>query len=97
MESTVSHLKRCLPFWEKLTDAQQTLLTTRSGWVTYGRGETIHRGDEECVGLILVAPAGNEAEIIRQLAPFASCYPIGEISEGEGKIVFSGEMHWPGW
>lgn len=54
MESTVSHLKRCLPFWEKLTDAQQTLLTTRSGWVTYGRGETIHRGDEECVGLILV-------------------------------------------
>ena len=49
------------------------------------------------VGLILVAPAGSEAEIIRQLAPFASCYPIGEISQGEGKIVFSGEMHWPGW
>ena len=43
-----------LPFWKKLTPAQQSLLEQSVQQRTFQKGDMIHNGTKGCVGLILV-------------------------------------------
>lgn len=47
-------LSQYLPFWDKLTNNQQNLILTNTLVQHYNRGSLMHRGDEECVGVLLV-------------------------------------------
>ena len=47
-------LKKSLNFWDKLTPSEQNILLENTRFVTYQAGKTIHNGDANCLGLVIV-------------------------------------------
>lgn len=43
-----------LPFWEKLNNSQKDLLVTNARPVHYSQEQSIHNGENECIGVLLV-------------------------------------------
>lgn len=57
-------LSGCLPFWEKLTAAQQEVLTKEAVLRTVPRGTVLHRGGDDCLGLLVVRSGQLRAYIL---------------------------------
>ena len=57
-------LSGCLPFWEKLTAAQQEVLTKEAVLRTVHRGTVLHRGGDDCLGLLVVHSGQLRAYIL---------------------------------
>ena len=57
-------LSGCLPFWEKLTAAQQEVLTKEAVLRTVPRGTVLHRGGDDCLGLLVVHSGQLRAYIL---------------------------------
>ncbi|MDA3733028.1 Crp/Fnr family transcriptional regulator [Niameybacter massiliensis] len=49
-----SFLVQHLSFWEHLTPSQQTLLFEHTHLVHFSAGQTLHSGDKDCIGIILI-------------------------------------------
>ena len=47
-------LQRYLPFWDKLSKAEQDSLCNNTKRIRYLKGSNVHRGHTECVGLLIV-------------------------------------------
>lgn len=47
-------LKHYLPFWEQLNSYQQNQLLKNTTSTHYSAGDSIHRGDNDCIGILLV-------------------------------------------
>lgn len=47
-------LRHQLPFWDKLTESQKELLSSRARLICLGAGESVHDGDSDCLGVLLV-------------------------------------------
>lgn len=47
-------LSQCLPFWGKLTQEEQQLLTQSATEHHVSRGQIIHNGSEDCVGILIL-------------------------------------------
>ena len=47
-------LQKFFPFWEHLTDIERHMLCDSTTVVTYQKGETIHKAEENCKGVFLV-------------------------------------------
>lgn len=47
-------LQTALPFWNKLTQVQQDALQSSTASVQYAKGEQIHNGTQDCLGLLLL-------------------------------------------
>lgn len=43
-----------LPFWDKLDEQQQNRLLGTAIYTKYNKGEIIHQGDNDCIGVIIV-------------------------------------------
>ena len=43
-----------LSFWEQLTPAQQDFLCRSTREMHYAKGTSVHRGDQQCVGVLLI-------------------------------------------
>ena len=43
-----------LSFWDQLTPAQQDFLCRSTREVHYAKGASVHRGDQQCVGVLLI-------------------------------------------
>lgn len=48
------NLEQGLPFWGELTERQRERLRQAAGLRRAARGSQVHRGDDDCVGLLLV-------------------------------------------
>lgn len=48
-------LQRYLPFWDKLSKAEQELLRNNTSRVQYSKGSNVHRGHTQCVGVLIVS------------------------------------------
>lgn len=53
-DETTAFVQSALPFWEKLTPEQQKWILANSLPKKYYRGESMHRGSQQCAGLLLV-------------------------------------------
>ncbi|MCA0386605.1 MAG: Crp/Fnr family transcriptional regulator [Firmicutes bacterium] len=51
-------LSNTLSFWEYLSETEKLKLEENSYPVNYKKGETIHGGDQDCVGILLVRAGG---------------------------------------
>ncbi len=47
-------LSECLPFWSSLTQEQQQQITQNSTLHQVSRGQVIHNGTEDCVGILVL-------------------------------------------
>ncbi|NLL39807.1 MAG: Crp/Fnr family transcriptional regulator [Clostridiales bacterium] len=54
MADVLSDSLDLLPFWDRLTEAQRELLKSRAGLVSFRTGETVHGGDTDCLGVLVV-------------------------------------------
>ena len=50
----MSSLAEYLPFWDKLAKTEQELLSNATVERHYDKGEVLHRGSADCIGLLLV-------------------------------------------
>ncbi len=54
MQTQADQLKDFLPFWEKLTAKQKEELSSAVHKRHFEKGEILHRGGDDCIGLLLV-------------------------------------------
>lgn len=54
MEQTSITLEEIFPQWEKLTPRQQQLVSAQTRQMHFSRGQLLHRGHNDCLGLLLV-------------------------------------------
>lgn len=47
-------VRSVFPFWDKISPREQTLLLENTEPVHYYQGQNIHRGDNDCVGILLI-------------------------------------------
>ena len=52
------------PVWDKLTTAQQTLLQENTSLRSVAKGTAIHRGSDDCTGLVIVREGQLRAHIL---------------------------------
>lgn len=50
----MTELQDYFPFWNKINEEQRTVLQGAAKKLHYEKGEAIHRGNEDCIGLLLV-------------------------------------------
>lgn len=53
-QNDIQFMSKILTFWEKLTPLQQNLLIENARLKTYERGQTIHNGNQDCVGVLII-------------------------------------------
>lgn len=53
-EHDLTFMQSILTFWDHLTPQQKTLLQENAAPMKYHRGENIHRGENDCVGVLLI-------------------------------------------
>lgn len=53
-ESDITFIQTVLTFWDHLNPNQKTMLLENATPISYKRGENIHRGENDCVGVLLI-------------------------------------------
>ena len=83
-EEDLTYIKEHLNFWDKLSDAEKQLLKNNVETIKYNRGENLHGGDKECVGLILVKSGELRVYILSEEGRDVTLY---RLSEGDSCIL----------
>jgi CRP/FNR family transcriptional regulator len=55
-----------LPFWDKLSTQEQTLILSNVTSVRYKQGENIHSGENDCVGILLIKSGALRTYILSE-------------------------------
>ena len=58
MEEKKNYLEKTLTFWPYLDDKDQQMLLDNTYEVSYGKGETIHGGESDCIGILIIKNGG---------------------------------------
>jgi CRP/FNR family transcriptional regulator len=80
----VKCISRVLTFWDKLTDGQQKLILDRIVTEKYQKGKTIHSGDMDCIGVLLIKKGDLRIYILSDEGKEITLY---RLSEGEVCIL----------
>jgi CRP/FNR family transcriptional regulator len=83
-EEDLTYIKEHLNFWDKLSDAEKQLLKNNVETIKYNRGENLHGGDKECIGLILVKSGELRVYILSEEGRDVTLY---RLSEGDSCIL----------
>lgn len=73
-----TYIKEHLTFWDKLSDSEKQLLINNISTIKYDKGENLHGGDKECVGLILVKSGGLRVYILSEEGRDITLYRLEE-------------------
>lgn len=77
-ETDLSFMREAVPFWNKLTEAQQRQLEQVVTVRNYQQGENIHRGAEKCTGFLLVESGQVRAFILSDSGKEITLYRLFE-------------------
>jgi CRP/FNR family transcriptional regulator len=53
-ENDILFLSKALTFWDRLNSEEKELITKNLASIKYKKGEAIHRGENDCIGLFVV-------------------------------------------
>ncbi|MGI6011140.1 MAG: Crp/Fnr family transcriptional regulator [Ruminococcus sp.] len=65
-QAMIFRLKQGLPFWEKLTEDEKKDVEKNSQVLSFGKGVTIHRTDEKCMGVMLLLEGQIRAYVLSE-------------------------------
>lgn len=65
-QQDLSLLRRTLPFWENLSDAEQKALIPHITKLQFSRGFLIHSHDNECMGMLLIQSGTVRVSILSE-------------------------------
>lgn len=71
-------LEEYLPFWKDITKAQRDELTAASAVRSFKKGETIHRGGNDCIGLLIVTAGQLRAFLLSEEGKEVTLYRLFE-------------------
>jgi CRP/FNR family transcriptional regulator len=71
-------LEEALPFWNSLTQNQKDILQNSAVSLSYSKGDNLHRGPHDCMGLILVKSGELRAYIISETGKGITLYRLFE-------------------
>jgi len=76
-ESDLTFIQTVLTFWDHLNQNQQTMLLENAIPVNYQRGENIHRGENDCVGVLLIKSGELRTYILSEDGRDITLYRLG--------------------
>lgn len=76
-EQNTAFIQSILTFWDHLTALQKTILLENSMPVNYKRGENIHRGENDCVGVLLIKNGELRTYILSEDGRDITLYRLG--------------------
>lgn len=77
-EEDLTYLKEHLTFWDKLSENEKQLLINNVETIKYSKGENLHGGDKECLGLILVKSGELRVYILSEEGRDVTLYRLAE-------------------
>ena len=77
-QAELAFMGESLPFWDHITQAQQTQLAQTVTMHTYAKGQSLHNGSLDCVGLILVKSGQIRAFILSEAGKEITLYRLFE-------------------
>ena len=77
-EEDLTYIKEHLTFWNKLSEDEKQLLINNVKTIKYSKGENLHGGDKECVGLILVKSGELRVYILSEEGRDVTLYRLAE-------------------
>jgi len=76
-ESDITFIQTVLTFWDHLNPNQKTMLLENATPVNYKRGENIHRGENDCVGVLLIKSGELRTYILSEDGRDITLYRLG--------------------
>ncbi|MBU4437971.1 MAG: Crp/Fnr family transcriptional regulator [Acetobacterium sp.] len=76
-ESDLTFIQTILTFWDHLNSNQKNMLLENAVPVKYKRGENIHRGDNDCVGVLLIKSGELRTYILSEDGRDITLYRLG--------------------
>lgn len=73
-----NYLRTGLPFWEKLSSDEETLITSNTKTVLYRTGETVYSAANECVGVLLIKSGELRVYIISEEGKEITLYRLNQ-------------------
>lgn len=74
----LAYIPQVLSFWDKLTDAQQKNIMDHIISAKYKKGSTIHSGDMDCIGVLLIKKGELRVYILSDDGKEITLYRLGE-------------------
>ena len=71
-------LEQLIPFWKELTPEQQALIKNNAQWRTAPKGTVLHRGEDDCLGLVIIASGLLRAYIVSDEGKEVTLYRLFE-------------------
>lgn len=71
-------LQKMLPFWDKLESRQKNLLIENATPIHYERHTSIHRGDFDCIGVLLIMSGSLRIYILSEDGREVTLYRLGK-------------------
>ena len=66
MPEQQAFIKSVLTFWEHLSEFEKNRLMDNTYPITYKRGETIHGGENDCIGILLIKSGGLRSYMLSE-------------------------------
>jgi CRP/FNR family transcriptional regulator len=76
-ESDLNFIQTILTFWDHLNQNQKNILLENAVSVKYKRGENIHRGENDCVGVLLIKSGELRTYILSEDGRDITLYRLG--------------------
>ncbi len=76
-EANLPFIQTVLTFWDHLNQHQKTMLLENAMPVKYKRGENIHRGENDCVGVLLIKSGELRTYILSEDGRDITLYRLG--------------------
>lgn len=73
----IQFVQSILTFWDHLNPLQQSMILENANPVNYHRGENIHRGDNDCVGVLLIKSGELRTYILSEDGRDITLYRLG--------------------
>ncbi len=77
-QTELAFMREALPFWNSITETQQAQLAQAVTLQTYSKGQSLHSGSQDCMGLLLVRSGQIRAFILSESGKEITLYRLFE-------------------
>ncbi len=77
-QEEIIFIKKTLSFWDHLTLLEQGLILDNASLKSYQSGQTIHNGDQDCIGVLLIKSGELRTYILSEEGRDITLYRLGQ-------------------
>lgn len=77
-QEEITFIKKTLAFWDNLMPLEQNLILANASLKSYQGGQTIHNGDQDCIGVLLIKSGELRTYILSEDGRDITLYRLGQ-------------------